>query len=466
MGLAVKSLLRVNFRVMAELREYENLTNISISAKLGEIREDVLECGKELEKEVHGRVGGLVSDLLNELEGHACRIAFIGQVKAGKSSLINALIQRPNFLPTDVNPSTAVVTKLIIGSQSRGADTALFHFFTDEEWNGLIAQGPVQQKRSQMFSLPASRQKLNELQRRAEKRLGKKYNELIGKHHLFSAVTPNILHQYVSASEQFSDRDGAVYSDITRMAEIFLESKPYLYPSVLIDTPGVNDLFFVRDDITYANLADADVYVLLLTAQQPLSRGDLSLLRLLRGLQKDKVIAIVNRIDCLTNPSDEVEPLEDFVRQTLARECPQAAIPVVSVSALWATMALSLGANGVQFPMTETFMQYAKSSGFGTSLQTTGGGQRTHFNPDDREMLIACSGIPRVTKLISSLIGNAITEEQLLPAATTLRAIAHNAATSSRFGIVALAPSKPTGASHAALAPDIKSKAYSSFKQI
>ena len=287
---------------MSEQLQNGNSAFATITTQLGEVRKDILRAGNELEKRVHGRVGDLVNDLLSGLERHTCRIAFIGQVKAGKSSLINALLQKPGFLPTDVNPSTAVVTKLILGGRSQGADTALFHFFTEQEWDNLVSPEPNAEGRSQVFSLPGSRRKLDELQRRAEMQLGQDYKKLIGKHHLFSAVTPELLQSYVSASDGGGAKQNT-FSDITRMAEVFLDSTQSSYPSVLIDTPGVNDLFFVRDEITFANLADADVYILVLTAQQPLSRADLSLLRLLRGLQKNKIVAVINRVDTLSSPA-------------------------------------------------------------------------------------------------------------------------------------------------------------------
>lgn len=447
---------------MTEHRQNENLAYIGVSAQLGEIRRGILKSGNELEKRIHGRAGGLVNDLLTGLENHSCRIAFIGQVKAGKSSLINALIQKPNFLPTDVNPSTAVVTKLILGDRSQGNDSALFHFFTEQEWDNLIANRPDTSERSQLFSLPSSRQKLTDLQKRAEARLGKDFKRLIGKHHLFSAVTPGLLQSYVSASDAAGE--GAAkektFSDITRMAEIFIDAAQQAYPSVLIDTPGVNDLFFIRDEITFANLADADVYIILLTAQQPLSRADLSLLRLLRGLQKDKIIAVINRIDTLANPAEEIDDLEVYVRQTLNRECPHAVIPVVSASALWGTMALGVADGSVKFPVTEAFIRYAETLGFGSYIQSSGLKNRDHFGPEDSEMLAACSGLPRIIRVIGSLAANAITEGQLLPCASTLAAIAHNAATSSRYGLQTLAPDGPLkgGASAA--------KAAGAFKQL
>jgi len=46
-------------------------------------------------------------------------------------------MKRPDFLPTDVNPSTAVITKVYFGSLGHPANTALFHFFTEQEWEEL-----------------------------------------------------------------------------------------------------------------------------------------------------------------------------------------------------------------------------------------------------------------------------------------------------------------------------------------
>lgn len=414
---------------MAEQQHSENITNIGVSTKLGEIRNAILLRGNELERRVHPRIGELVNDTLKEIEEHSCRIAFVGQVKAGKSSLINALIQKPGFLPTDVNPSTAVVTKLIFGSRSQAGSSALFHFFTEDEWNEIVSPGAVKRKRSSGFALPSARQKLGELQRRAERRLGADFPGLLGKNQMLSAVTPEAIKKYVSASERFAQED-PVYSDITRMAEIFFDSEPYLYPSVIIDTPGINDLFFVRDEVTYANLADADIYVLLISAQQPLSNSDLALLRLLRGLQKDRIVAVINRIDILENPHDKIASLVEYVRQTLARECPHASISVMPASAHWGNSALKAGLPNSAITLSADVMRYANSLG----LVNAPGGKP----PDAREVLNLCSGIPRLTQLIGKLMANAITEEQLLPGASTLSAIANNALTSSRFAFKAL----------------------------
>ena len=78
----------------------------------------------------------LVSEGLRLLDAQTCRIAVIGQIKAGKSSFINALVQKHDLLPTDVNPWTTAVTNLNFGRPTVGT-AATFQFFTGEEWERL-----------------------------------------------------------------------------------------------------------------------------------------------------------------------------------------------------------------------------------------------------------------------------------------------------------------------------------------
>src|SRR3546814_15588565 len=61
---------------------------------------------------------------------------------------------------------------------------------------------------------------------------------------------------------------------------------PYTTLFRSIDTPGTNDPFLVRDEITRRALENADIYIVVLTARQALSSADVALLRILRGDRK------------------------------------------------------------------------------------------------------------------------------------------------------------------------------------
>jgi predicted GTPase len=83
-----------------------------IGALLEEVRQRLLRVGDELSQHVDEPAVPLLLAAQKQLREAACRIAIIGQVKAGKSTFINAFVESPALLPSDINPSTVVVTTL------------------------------------------------------------------------------------------------------------------------------------------------------------------------------------------------------------------------------------------------------------------------------------------------------------------------------------------------------------------
>ncbi len=59
----------------------------------------------------------LLGELADELEHKAFTIAVVGEFSRGKSTLLNALLGRPNLLPTAIMPSTAAITVLHYGER-------------------------------------------------------------------------------------------------------------------------------------------------------------------------------------------------------------------------------------------------------------------------------------------------------------------------------------------------------------
>src|SRR5215468_5414138 len=97
-------------------------TQTPVAEPIGAPLEDVRAQLAGVVDRLAGVLGEHAAPLLNEarrqLAQRDCRIAVIGQVKAGKSTFINALIKRPELLPTNVNPWTAVVCSLHFRKQS------------------------------------------------------------------------------------------------------------------------------------------------------------------------------------------------------------------------------------------------------------------------------------------------------------------------------------------------------------
>src|SRR4029079_11003277 len=112
---------------------------------IGKPLEDIRQSLFALVDDLHRRLGEHASPLLIEvrkqLEEMTCRVAVIGQIKAGKSTFINSLIGQPGLLPTDVNPWTAVVSALHFRDGRKPEHAAIFQLFSVDEWKQIAKGG-------------------------------------------------------------------------------------------------------------------------------------------------------------------------------------------------------------------------------------------------------------------------------------------------------------------------------------
>jgi hypothetical protein len=327
--------------------------------ELAEIAAATFELAGELrpmlDHEAAAALDSLVRDGLND----ACRIAVIGQVKAGKSALINALIRRHGFLPTDANPWTAVVTNLHFGRASDAG--AVFQFFDEVDWQHLAAGGRLfELSRRLGIELDAYMlaNQIRQMRERAEQRLGPQFQLLLGKQHRLPVASADVLERYVCIGDVDSDAaggpapDAGRFADITKSADLYFDlDDPFACAVTIVDTPGTNDPFLVRDEISREALKSADAYVVVLNAQQALSSSDLDLLRLLHSLQKSRLVVFVNRIDLLNNPEADGAAVAAHIRSKFAGEFPGTAIPVIVGSAMWARSAAMSDEAAIQASM-------------------------------------------------------------------------------------------------------------------
>jgi hypothetical protein len=130
-------------------------------------------------------------------------------------------------------------------------------------------------------------------------------------------------------------------------------------------------------------LATADIYIVMLTARQALSSADVALLRILRGLQKDRIAVFVNRIDELPHIARDCPAIIEHARAERQREFPTAQIPVVARSALWAETAIAGSERGAEEMLTEKLKAYA-------ALLTEPAGS---IATTSVEILLMCSGL-------------------------------------------------------------------------
>ena len=379
-----------------------------VGERLESLRSELIACGGELRSTQALLQGGsFVDDALGMLDRLTCRIGVIGQVKAGKSSLINGLICKPGLLPTDVNPWTTAVTRIHFGrADAPAAVAAEFTFFEPDEWEQLAHGGgqvrDLTQRLVPGFKVELLHKHVEAMRRRSELRLGEALGPLLGKTHVFSLLSPEVLEQYICASlpDSATEQKG-IYSDIIKTADLYFGSSDFCFPTTIIDTPGTNDPYLVRDELARRTLEGAHLHIVVLTPQQALSPADLALLRILRGLNKKRIVVFLNRIDQLGDVTSDVEAVVKHIQENLRRELPGSDFPVVAGSAFWADTAL----RGSQADIERA---WTRARAYGQHLA-----QQARFSAppaaaqDDKEKLAEslylCSGLPELFDVLARL---------------------------------------------------------------
>jgi GTP-binding protein EngB required for normal cell division len=391
-------------------RSEENVHAGRVGARLENLRQQLLSCGNVLSGLVEPAARPLIADALGQLNKLVCRVAVVGQIKSGKSSFINAFVRDPGLLPTAVTPWTTAVTNLHFRHSQPDGYAAVFSFMQRDEWN-QIAQGggkirELTERLIPDFEPELLQRQADALSSRAKERLGAEFDQLLGQAHGFASLAPGTLERYVCSGEFAADGSIGRYSEITKSADIFMPQGPFDFPCTIIDTPGTNDPFLIRDEITRRCLGSADVYIVVLTARQPLSDNDVALLRMMRGLNKDRIVVLINRIDDLTDVDGELPQVVGYVRERLNQEFPGSSIPVVYGSAWWAAQALAFDPDAVARLLKRRSAGYLLRAGLMRPEELAA---PTLSDPETRDRirqsLYAMSGLPAVYQAVDALIG-------------------------------------------------------------
>ncbi|AXQ95272.1 hypothetical protein D0Z66_15630 [Cereibacter sphaeroides] len=312
-------------------------------AGLNRIRDALLELTGDAAPALRAQLDRIIE----RIDAFEPSVSVLGQVKAGKSTLLNALIGRPGLLPSDVNPWTSVITNVHLNSPRRPLETrALFRFFDALEWDRLVTTGGRlgEMARRAGFASEAEqiRAQVMAMRGTTEARLGQDFERLLGSSHAFPDLSSDVIDRYICYGDTGDSKCRAqgFYADITRTADLFVDLPGYPQNLCIRDTPGVNDTFMMREQITLNAISESRVCVIVLSAHQALSTMDMALLRIIGNVEAREVLIFVNRIDELADPVAQCREIEDAIRHTLERARIGAGMTILFGSALWAVRAL------------------------------------------------------------------------------------------------------------------------------
>ena len=213
-------------------------------------------------------------------------LAVAGQIKAGKSTLLNALIFGNDILPSDDTPYTAKITEIRYGSDKKLKAI----FYTKDEWQELK----------------------NEITEIDDKKVN----------YFKNFIEPDIKNSsYIKFLNQTKEDDisnlkeyvakGGVYTPFVKSVEIYYPAE-ILKSLVVVDTPGTNDPNIFRSKITLDWIKRCDAAIYATYAGRAFDESDIKFINeYLLSLENPKRIVAINKIDVLRNFDEAKELLEN-----------------------------------------------------------------------------------------------------------------------------------------------------------
>jgi len=278
--------------------------NINILESLSSIKEQVCECAaKALEN-------GLLSPeehavIVKKVKDDTLIIGVIGQMKAGKSTFLNAFLFKDKILPAASTPMTASLSVITYGEK----EEVVAEFYTKSEWEEMTSKASLGKKKADAGEEPDSEIRAAMELFENSKKLGGEIGSLLG-----GKKSANLgeLEEYVGA-------DGK-YTSITKNVTV-KKADPRLKGIQVVDTPGFNDPVVSREERTKEFLLKADVVILLLYAGQAFTEEDRKIaFNHLKYAGVGKVIFAVNKYDIGIEEGDMEDAIKKHVRDAISQE--------------------------------------------------------------------------------------------------------------------------------------------------
>ena len=248
--------------------------------------------GNSFFKEMNTEISRYISDSKNP----SYQIAIVGAVKAGKSTLINALIGY-DLASTNVTPETATLTKI----KTTDKNSITVKFYSREEWK-KIWNDAQKNTNATIFKEEFDNLRAKEIE-----------SEMLGKSDIFKEFD-NLDSMKDEIKKWTSSHAREHY--FVKEIEIGVE-KLNLPPQVcLVDTPGLNDPVQYRSNITSEYIHSANAVIICVNAKTLRNEEITTILDVLTKAQdkKDKVYILGTQIDIMNSQADWEKQQEEWLK--------------------------------------------------------------------------------------------------------------------------------------------------------
>lgn len=245
-----------------------------------------------------GGVGEKMTDFLELCTKPEFQIAFVGTIKTGKSTLINALLGH-NYASIAVTPETAALTKF----RSNPRDYIRVIFYSKSEWKELWA--------SRTSGADIFMKEYNELNADAIK------DNWVGHAPIYKEIANSDIEKELATWSSSKHAEHYFVKEI----EVGISSLPEEFPKqvVFVDTPGLSDPVAYRSEITKQYIRKANAVFVCVDAQkvQKYEIETISSVFSFSSHNKNKVHIIATHWDKLNKPEEDWIEQKNWLKKRL-----------------------------------------------------------------------------------------------------------------------------------------------------
>ena len=243
---------------------------------------------------VYRKIYGLTQKFFSDYRKRRIEIAVVGTVKAGKSSLINALIGT-RLASVDPTPETSILVKYRTTSEG---NYLKINFYTEAQWNKLWSTA----KNATVFR--------NEYDRLGAENIKYEYLNKPQKYITCSSEElPRIMMEW--------SKSDAPKHFFVKEIEVGYQSDTIPHDVFLVDTPGLSDPVRYRSDITRRYIKRSDWILACITGENLSCQPEFNFLSKVisnKGGDVSKFFVVATKKDMLTNAEGEKKEKEFLIR--------------------------------------------------------------------------------------------------------------------------------------------------------
>ena len=243
---------------------------------------------------VYKKIYGITQKFFSDYRKKRIEIAVVGTVKAGKSSLINALIGT-RLASVDPTPETSILVKYRTTSEGNYLKIS---FYTETQWNKLWNSA----KNATVFR--------NEYEKLEAEKIKSEY---LNKRQKYISCSSEELPKIMM---EWSKSDAPKHFFVKEI-EVGYQSDSIPHDVFLVDTPGLSDPVKYRSDITRRYIKNSDWILACITGENLSGQPEFNFLSKVianKGGDVSKIFVVATKKDILTNEEGKDKVKEFLVR--------------------------------------------------------------------------------------------------------------------------------------------------------